>query len=228
MIYFLEFVFEALDEAEAATKYYEEIQPGLGLRFREELETVTQAIVSQPLLWRERIGGFRRVNLPGFPFYISYFLRGHSGDAEGRTETMGGVEIGCRRQARRALQTGRSANQILIVDEVLAVGNAELQKKCLGKVKDFANHCRKFFVIELNGVTSRLLRKDCSPYSGKMGTYSRTPRDGWAGIGNLKGSRQSGISRGISNRLGGKVILRFLCSNHCWWKMAVRGGKVFR
>ena len=77
MIYFLEFVSEALDEAEAATKYYEEIQPGLGLRFREELETVTQAIVSQPLLWSERIGGFRRVNLPGFPFSISYFLRGH-------------------------------------------------------------------------------------------------------------------------------------------------------
>ena len=77
MIYFLDFVSEALDEAEAATKYYEEIQLGLGLRFREELETVTQVIVSQSLLWRERIGGFRRVNLPGFPFYISYFLRGH-------------------------------------------------------------------------------------------------------------------------------------------------------
>ncbi len=44
MIHCLEFVSEALDEAEAATKYYEEIQPGLGVRFREELETVTQAI----------------------------------------------------------------------------------------------------------------------------------------------------------------------------------------
>jgi hypothetical protein len=31
--------------------------------------------MAQPLLWRERNGGFRRVNLPGFPFYISYFLR---------------------------------------------------------------------------------------------------------------------------------------------------------
>ena len=77
MIYFLEFLCDAIDDAEEATKYYEEIQPGLGVRFREELEAVTQAIVSQPLLWRERIGGFRRVNLPGFPFYISYFLRGH-------------------------------------------------------------------------------------------------------------------------------------------------------
>ena len=44
MIHCLEFVSEALDEAEATTKYYEEIQPGLGVRFREELETVTQAI----------------------------------------------------------------------------------------------------------------------------------------------------------------------------------------
>ena len=40
----------------------------------------------------------------------------------------GRAEIGCRRQARRALRTGRSANQILIVDEVLAVGDAEFQK----------------------------------------------------------------------------------------------------
>jgi lipopolysaccharide transport system ATP-binding protein len=44
-----------------------------------------------------------------------------------------GAEIGCRRQARRALRTGRSANQILIVDEVLAVGDAEFQKNALAK-----------------------------------------------------------------------------------------------
>jgi ABC-type glutathione transport system ATPase component len=54
----------------------------------------------------------------------------------------GHAEIGCRRQARRALQTGRSANQILIVDEVLAVGDAEFQKKCLGKMKDVAGYGR--------------------------------------------------------------------------------------
>jgi hypothetical protein len=70
MIYFLEFVSEALEEAEEATKYYEDIHLGLGVRFREEVEAITQAIMAQPLLWRERNGGFRRVNLPGFPFYI--------------------------------------------------------------------------------------------------------------------------------------------------------------
>jgi hypothetical protein len=47
----------------------------------------------------------------------------------------GRAEIGCRRHARRALRTGRSANQILIVDEVLAVGDAEFPKKCLGKIR---------------------------------------------------------------------------------------------
>jgi hypothetical protein len=36
--------------------------------------------------------------------------------------------LGCRRQARRALRTRWRANQILIVDEVLAVGDAEFQK----------------------------------------------------------------------------------------------------
>jgi hypothetical protein len=38
--------------------------------------------------------------------------RGDSGDAEGRTELLGGGEIGCRRRARRALRTGMRANQI--------------------------------------------------------------------------------------------------------------------
>jgi hypothetical protein len=47
----------------------------------------------------------------------------------------GHAEIGCRRQARRALQTGRSANQILIVDEVLAVGGAEFQKNAWAKLR---------------------------------------------------------------------------------------------
>lgn len=45
----------------------------------------------------------------------------------------GRAEIGCRRHARRALRTGRSANQILIVDEVLAVGDAEFQKNAWEK-----------------------------------------------------------------------------------------------
>ena len=63
---------------------------------------------------------------------------------------MGGVEEGCCRQARRALRTRRSANQILIVDEVLAVGDAEFQKKCLGKMKDVADHDRSILFVSHN------------------------------------------------------------------------------
>ena len=72
----LEFVPEAAQEAAEATAYYEEAEPGLGARFREELKSVTTAILSHPLLWRQRSQGCRRVNLPGFPFYVAYVLRG--------------------------------------------------------------------------------------------------------------------------------------------------------
>ena len=60
----LEFLPEAKLEAEDATI------------FRGEVESVCAAIARQPLLWRERIGGFRRVNLPGFPYYVAYLIRG--------------------------------------------------------------------------------------------------------------------------------------------------------
>ena len=46
------------------------------MRFREELESTATAVLLHPLLWRERPGGYRRVNLPGFPFYLAYVLRG--------------------------------------------------------------------------------------------------------------------------------------------------------
>jgi plasmid stabilization system protein ParE len=72
----LEFLPEAFAEAEEAVQYYEQCVPGLGIRFRAEVESVCATIARQPLLWRERTGAFRRVNLPGFPFYIAYFIRG--------------------------------------------------------------------------------------------------------------------------------------------------------
>ena len=71
-----EFLPEARQDVIDAVKYYQEQAPGLGDRFRIELETKSEAIASQPLLWRKRSGGYRRVNLTEFPFYIGYFLRG--------------------------------------------------------------------------------------------------------------------------------------------------------
>jgi plasmid stabilization system protein ParE len=71
----LEFLPEASAEADCATKDYEARVPGLGVRFREEVESACTAIVQHPFLWRERPGGYRRVNLPGYPYYIAFVLR---------------------------------------------------------------------------------------------------------------------------------------------------------
>ncbi len=35
-------------------------------------------ILAHPRLWREREGGFRRVNCPVFPYYIAYCIRSES------------------------------------------------------------------------------------------------------------------------------------------------------
>lgn len=72
----LEFLPEAKCDAEEATRYYERCVPGLGDRFRAEIESVCAAIVRQPLLWSERVGGYRRINILGFPYYVAYFVRG--------------------------------------------------------------------------------------------------------------------------------------------------------
>lgn len=71
----LEFLPEAQAEVECVTGDYEARVPGLGVRFREEVESVCAAIVQHPLLWRERSAGYRRVNLPGFSHYVAFVLR---------------------------------------------------------------------------------------------------------------------------------------------------------
>ena len=71
----LEFLNEAFAELEAAADYYKSKEAGLGDRFIDEVREICETILKHPLLWRERGGGFRRVNLPVFPFYIAYFIR---------------------------------------------------------------------------------------------------------------------------------------------------------
>lgn len=72
----VEFLPEALCEVEEATRYYQSFDADLGLRFRQLIEGACVAIAGSPLHWNERKGGFRRVNLRGFPYYIAYFMRG--------------------------------------------------------------------------------------------------------------------------------------------------------
>jgi lipopolysaccharide transport system ATP-binding protein len=47
--------------------------------------------------------------------------------------------------------------QILVVDEVLAVGDAEFQQKCLGKMKDVASHGRTVLFVSHNIAAVRAL-----------------------------------------------------------------------
>ena len=71
----LEFLPEAAAEFYEAAEQYEFREEGLGARFRGEVLEVCGLIVQQPLLWRERSGGYRRVNCPVFPYYVAYFIR---------------------------------------------------------------------------------------------------------------------------------------------------------
>ena len=72
MSFRLEFLPEASAEVECVTGDYEARVVGLGVRFRSEVESACAAIVQHPLLWRLRPAGYRRVNLPGFPYYIAF------------------------------------------------------------------------------------------------------------------------------------------------------------
>jgi lipopolysaccharide transport system ATP-binding protein len=50
--------------------------------------------------------------------------------------------------------------EILIVDEVLTVGDVEFQKRCLGKMQDVAGHCRTVLFVSHNlGALERICRR---------------------------------------------------------------------
>ncbi|MDF7798163.1 type II toxin-antitoxin system RelE/ParE family toxin [Pontiellaceae bacterium B1224] len=66
----VEFLEEAEQELGEAALWYESKQLGLGQRFKMEVQFVLQSIAVNPLLHRERAGGYRRINCPVFPYYL--------------------------------------------------------------------------------------------------------------------------------------------------------------
>jgi plasmid stabilization system protein ParE len=70
-----EFLEEAEEELFQAVEYYETQELGLGLKFLSEIRYTSNSIASNPLIYRERLGGYRRVNLAVFPYYLPYFMR---------------------------------------------------------------------------------------------------------------------------------------------------------
>ncbi|MBI4659422.1 MAG: type II toxin-antitoxin system RelE/ParE family toxin [Verrucomicrobia bacterium] len=63
---------QAADEFDDATGYYEDRQAGLGRRFRDEVDRHIRWIVKNTDVPRLRPGGYRRVNLKAFPYYVAY------------------------------------------------------------------------------------------------------------------------------------------------------------
>ncbi len=65
--------------------------------------------------------------------------------------------------------------EILIVDEVLAVGDAAFQKKCLGKMKDVANQGRTVLFVSHNlGAVSSLTQRCAYLHAGRLLTLGPT------------------------------------------------------
>jgi hypothetical protein len=70
------FVGEARCEFFDAMAFYDEARRGLGRQFRDEAARCIAWVAEHPDYLRERPGGYRRINLRVFPYYIPYITRG--------------------------------------------------------------------------------------------------------------------------------------------------------
>lgn len=67
--------------------------------------------------------------------------------------------------------------EILLIDEVLAVGDAEFQKKCLGKMEDVAGGGRTILFVSHNlGIVQSLCNKTAYLENGRLNFYGDTSR----------------------------------------------------
>jgi toxin ParE1/3/4 len=69
---------QAADEFEDAVARYDDKQPGLGQRFRDEVDRHIRWIAGHADIPRLRSGGYRRLNLKVFPHYIAYLQIGET------------------------------------------------------------------------------------------------------------------------------------------------------
>ena len=74
----IRFVEEAQTEFLDAISYYEEARAGLGARFKDAVDRSVLWIADHPELYRLRPGGYRRINLRVFSYYIPYIVRGQT------------------------------------------------------------------------------------------------------------------------------------------------------
>jgi plasmid stabilization system protein ParE len=69
------FLPEAQSEFLDAISHYEEARPGLGQRFKDEVDRTLLWLAEHPEHCRLRPGGYRRMNVRVFPYYIPYIVR---------------------------------------------------------------------------------------------------------------------------------------------------------
>jgi len=70
----IEILHQAEEELTKAVAYYDEIEPGLGLRLKDEIHKIIRWIGDHPEIPRLRPKGYRQVNLKVFRYYIAYFI----------------------------------------------------------------------------------------------------------------------------------------------------------
>lgn len=70
----LEIIEQATAEFRDAVFHYESIEPGLGVRFKQDVKSVVAWITNNAESPRPRGGGYRRVNLNFFPYYLAYTI----------------------------------------------------------------------------------------------------------------------------------------------------------
>jgi toxin ParE1/3/4 len=63
----------AVEEAEAAARWYRERSPRAAKRFVDELNQVIDRILEAPRRWPRSTNGTRKLNLPCFPFAVVYW-----------------------------------------------------------------------------------------------------------------------------------------------------------
>jgi len=66
---------QAFEELNDAIAYYEEQQAGLGLKLKDEVNQHVNWILDNSTVPQIRRGGYHRVNLQIFPYYIAYIIR---------------------------------------------------------------------------------------------------------------------------------------------------------
>jgi len=66
---------EALREADAAAKFYQQKQSGLGKRFLDNLEDAASRILHRPYLYRQIEANIRKCKLPHFPYAVIYRIQ---------------------------------------------------------------------------------------------------------------------------------------------------------